>query len=71
MYKPYTYLIITFFCKKNLSTYTQDLFPIELVIKVKPNSNSVKVHPRLSNNRHPVDGWCACGCWFNVAGTGN
>jgi hypothetical protein len=23
---------------------------------MKPNINSVKVHPQLSNNRHPVDG---------------
>jgi len=23
---------------------------------VKPNINSVKVHPKLSNNKHPVDG---------------
>jgi hypothetical protein len=23
---------------------------------VKPNINSVEVHPELSNNRHPVDG---------------
>jgi hypothetical protein len=48
MYKPYTYLIITFFVKKNLSTYIQYLFPTELVIKAKPNINSVKVHPQLS-----------------------
>ncbi len=34
----------------------QDLFPIELVTKVKPNNNSVEVHPQLSNNGHPVDG---------------
>jgi hypothetical protein len=27
-----------------------------VVIKVKPNINSVGVHPQLSNNRHPVDG---------------
>jgi hypothetical protein len=26
-----------------------------LVAKVKPNTNSVGVHPQLSNNRHPVD----------------
>jgi len=26
------------------------------VTKVKPNINSVEVHPQLSNNRHPVDG---------------
>jgi hypothetical protein len=31
------------------------LFPTELVTKVKPNINSVEVHPQWSNNRHPVD----------------
>ncbi len=30
--------------------------PTELVTKVKPNIDSVDVHPQLSNNRHPVDG---------------
>jgi len=30
-------------------------FLIELVTKVKPNINSVKVHPQLSNNGHPMD----------------
>jgi hypothetical protein len=34
----------------------RDLFPTELVTKVKPNINSVEVHPQLSKNRHPVDG---------------
>jgi hypothetical protein len=33
-----------------------DLFLTELVTKVKPNINSVEVHPQLSYNRHPVDG---------------
>ncbi len=28
----------------------------KLVTKVKPNINSVEVHPKLSNNMHPVDG---------------
>ncbi len=27
----------------------------ELVTKVKPNTNSVEVHPQPSNIRHPVD----------------
>jgi hypothetical protein len=27
-----------------------------LVTKVKPNINSVEVHPQLSNTGHPVDG---------------
>ncbi len=31
--------------------------PTELVTKVKPNINSVEVHPQQSNNNgHPVDG---------------
>jgi len=34
----------------------RDLFPTELVTKVKPNVNSVEVHPQLSNDGHPVDG---------------
>ncbi len=44
-----------------LSTYIRDLFVTELVTKVKPNINSVEVHPQLSNDRHPVDGWCTGG----------
>jgi hypothetical protein len=32
-----------------------DLFPTELVPNLKPNMNSVEVHPQLSNNEHPVD----------------
>jgi hypothetical protein len=39
-----------------LFTYKWDLFPTQVVIKVKPNINSVGVHLQLSNNRHPVDG---------------
>jgi hypothetical protein len=27
-----------------------------MVIKVKPNINSVEIHSQLSNNSHPVDG---------------
>jgi hypothetical protein len=34
----------------------RDLLPIELVTKMKPNINSVEVHPQLSNYGHPVDG---------------
>jgi len=30
--------------------------PSELVTKMKPNINSVEVHPQLSPNGHPVDG---------------
>jgi hypothetical protein len=32
-----------------------DLFPTELVPNLKPNMNSVEIHPQLSNNEHPVD----------------
>ncbi len=38
-----------------LPTYVRDLFPTELVTKVKPNNNSVEVI-QLSNSGHPVDG---------------
>jgi hypothetical protein len=35
---------------------------------VKPDVNSVKVHPLLRHKgHHPVDGWCAGGCWFTLA----
>jgi len=51
MYKPSTSLPITYF-----PTYIWDLFLTEFVTKVKPNINSVEVHPQLSNNGHPVDG---------------
>jgi hypothetical protein len=30
--------------------------PTQLVTEVKPNIDSVDIHPQLSNNRHPVDG---------------
>jgi hypothetical protein len=37
--------------------YETYIFRIELVTNVKPNINSVEVHPQLSNNGgHPVDG---------------
>jgi hypothetical protein len=39
-----------------LLVYVQDLFVIELITKVKPNNNSIEVHPQLSNNGHLVDG---------------
>jgi hypothetical protein len=53
MYKPSTYLEVAYF-----PTYMPiwDLFPTELVTKMKPNINSVELHPQLSNNGHPVDG---------------
>jgi hypothetical protein len=43
MYKPSTYLLITYFLT-------------EMVTNAKLNINSVEVHPQLSDNRHPVDG---------------
>jgi len=54
MYKPSTYLVVTYFptCLPIYQTY----FPSALVIKVKPNINSVEVHPQLSYKRHPMDG---------------
>jgi hypothetical protein len=32
---------------------------------MKPDINSVKVHPQLSHNGHPVDGLLV-GCWFTL-----
>jgi hypothetical protein len=43
MYKPSTYLKVVY-------------FPLELITKLKPNINSVEVHPQLSNNGDPTDG---------------
>jgi hypothetical protein len=59
MYKPSTYLLVTY-------------FPTELVTKVKPNINSVEVHPQLNNNGHPVDNTlvCAGSLWPSHAGNG-
>jgi hypothetical protein len=65
MYKPSTYLVVTYF-PTYLPIY-ETYFPTELVTKVKPNLNSVEVHPQLTNNGHPVDGRCASGCWFTKA----
>jgi hypothetical protein len=53
MYKPSTCLLITYF-PTYLAIY-ETYFLTELVIKVKPNINSVEVHPELSSNGHPVD----------------
>jgi hypothetical protein len=56
MYKPYTHLNNYLF--SYLSTYIYGyLFLTKLVTKVKPNINSVELHPQLSNKgMHPVDG---------------
>jgi hypothetical protein len=65
MYKPSTYLVVTYFLTY---LYIWDLFLTELISKVKPNINSLQVNPQLSNKGHPVDGArCTDGCWF----TGN
>jgi hypothetical protein len=44
MYKPSTYLVSSYLFSY-LFTYVWDLFLTELVTKVKPNINSVDVHP--------------------------
>jgi hypothetical protein len=54
MYKPSTYLVVTYF-PTYLPIY-ETYFLQNWLPKVKPNINSVKVHPQLSNNGHPVDG---------------
>jgi hypothetical protein len=55
MYKPSTCLVVTYF-PTYLPIYDETLFLQNLVTKVKPNINSVEVHPELSYNGHPVDG---------------
>jgi hypothetical protein len=55
MYKKTIYIHSSYLFS-NLSTYVKDLFPTELVTKVKRNINSGEVHRQLSNNRYPVDG---------------
>jgi hypothetical protein len=42
--KPSTYLVVTYF-PAYLPIYMRDLFPTELVTKVKPNTKPVEVHP--------------------------
>jgi hypothetical protein len=55
MCKASTYLVVMYI-PTYLPINVRDLFPTKLVTKVKPNTNSVQVHPQLSNNSHPVDG---------------
>jgi hypothetical protein len=46
MYKPSTYLVVTYlltYLPTYLPTYVWDLFPTEMVTKVKPYINSVEV----------------------------
>jgi hypothetical protein len=33
----------------------ESYFSTKVVTKEKPNTNSLEVHPQLSNNRHPMD----------------
>ncbi len=49
MYKPSTYPIFL-----PIYLYLQDLLLTELVMLMKPNINSVKIHPQLIYNTHPV-----------------
>jgi hypothetical protein len=51
MYKPSTHLVVSYF-----PTYRSDLLLTEWVAKVKPGSNSSKVHPQLSHDQHTVGG---------------
>jgi hypothetical protein len=55
MYKPSTYLVVAFFFFFPYLPIWETYFLENWVTKVKPNINSVEVHPQLSNNRHPVD----------------
>ncbi len=58
MYKPSIYLPSSYLFSY-LFTYIWDLFPTELVTKLKPNINwdeGVEVHPQPSNKGHPMDG---------------
>ncbi len=58
MYKPSIYLRGSYLFSY-LFTYIWDLFPTELVTKLKPNINwdeGVEIHPQPSNNGHPMDG---------------
>ncbi len=55
MYKPSTYLVITYL-PTYPPMYQTYFFFTELVTKVKPNIDLVEVHPQLSNNKHLVDG---------------
>jgi hypothetical protein len=54
MYKPCSYLVVTSF-PTYLPIY-ETYFLQNWFTKMKPNINSVEVHPQLSNNGHPVDG---------------
>jgi hypothetical protein len=71
MYKPSTSLVVVTYFPTYLSIYEAWIFPTELVTKVKPNVNSVEVHPQPSNNRHPMDGALVRGWVLLVHGLQN
>jgi hypothetical protein len=51
MYKPSIHLGIAY-VSTYLPMYETYIFPTELATKVKPNINSVEVHPQLSTKGH-------------------
>jgi hypothetical protein len=64
VYKPSTYIVVTYFptCLPIYETYfLQTWLP-----RWNQNINSGEVHPQLSNNGHPVEG-VLVGCWFTLA----
>jgi hypothetical protein len=52
MYKPFDLPSSDLIFFTYLPIY-KTYFPTEWVTEVKPNINSVEIHPQLSNNRHP------------------
>jgi hypothetical protein len=64
MYKPSTYLEVAYF-PTYLPMY-ETYFLQKLVTKMKPNINSVEVHPQLSHNGHPMDGALVVSFYPNV-----
>jgi hypothetical protein len=54
MYNPSTYLVDSY--SPTYLPICETYFLQKFVTKVKPNINSVEVHPHLSNNGDPVDG---------------
>jgi hypothetical protein len=63
VYKPSTYLVVTYF-PNYLPIYIGPTY--RRVTKMKPDMNSVEVHPQLSQNEHLVDG-ALVGCWLTLA----
>jgi hypothetical protein len=54
MYKPSTYLVVTFFFT-DLPMY-ETYFLQNWLPRSNQRLTQFEVHPQLSNNRHPVDG---------------